>query len=71
MATTVYMHTLGCPKNRVDSEVMLGQLASAGFRLVPEPTTGRLAWLAARVALRHVQGDPLKSDEALGSSRVL
>ena len=35
--TTVYMHTLGCPKNRVDSEVMLGTLHSAGYRLVPEP----------------------------------
>lgn len=30
-----------------------------------------LAWLAARVALRHVQGDPLKTDEAFGFSRVL
>jgi ribosomal protein S12 methylthiotransferase len=31
------MHTLGCPKNRVDSEVMLGTLAQAGYRLVQEP----------------------------------
>ena len=31
------MHTLGCPKNRVDSEIMLGLLAEAGFRLVQEP----------------------------------
>jgi len=31
------MHTLGCPKNRVDSEVMLGTLAEAGYRLVREP----------------------------------
>ncbi|HEX9400635.1 MAG TPA: 30S ribosomal protein S12 methylthiotransferase RimO [Anaeromyxobacter sp.] len=37
MATRVYMHTLGCPKNRVDSEVMLGTLAEAGYRLVREP----------------------------------
>src|SRR5512133_1802444 len=37
MATRVYMHTLGCPKNRVDSEVMLGTLAEAGYRLVQEP----------------------------------
>jgi ribosomal protein S12 methylthiotransferase len=38
MSTTrVYMHTLGCPKNRVDSEVMLGTLAQAGYRLVQEP----------------------------------
>jgi ribosomal protein S12 methylthiotransferase len=35
--TRVYMHTLGCPKNRVDSEVMLGTLAEAGYRLVGEP----------------------------------
>ena len=34
VSTPVYMHTLGCPKNRVDSEVMLGALSSAGFRLV-------------------------------------
>ena len=31
------MHTLGCPKNRVDSEIMLGALAEAGYRLVQEP----------------------------------
>jgi ribosomal protein S12 methylthiotransferase len=31
------MHTLGCPKNRVDSEIMLGELSGAGFRLVREP----------------------------------
>jgi ribosomal protein S12 methylthiotransferase len=33
----VYLHTLGCPKNRVDSEVMLGTLAGAGYRLVQDP----------------------------------
>jgi ribosomal protein S12 methylthiotransferase len=37
MATRVYMHTLGCPKNRVDSELMLGALAGAGFRLEQDP----------------------------------
>ncbi|MGC4001177.1 MAG: 30S ribosomal protein S12 methylthiotransferase RimO [Anaeromyxobacter sp.] len=37
MATRVYMHTLGCPKNRVDSEVMLGTLSQAGYRLVQDP----------------------------------
>ncbi len=30
-----------------------------------------LAWLAARVALRHVQGQPAKADQALGFSRIL
>ncbi len=37
MATPVYLHTLGCPKNRVDSEVMLGALSNAGYRLVADP----------------------------------
>jgi ribosomal protein S12 methylthiotransferase len=37
MSTPVYIHTLGCPKNRVDSEIMLGTLAGAGYRLVAEP----------------------------------
>lgn len=30
-----------------------------------------LAWLAARLALRHVQGEPLKTDAAFGFSRIL
>ena len=37
MSTPVYMHTLGCPKNRVDSEIMLGTLSQAGYRLVQDP----------------------------------
>jgi ribosomal protein S12 methylthiotransferase len=32
-----YFVSLGCPKNRVDSEVMLGSLAEAGHVLVPAP----------------------------------
>jgi ribosomal protein S12 methylthiotransferase len=33
----LYMATLGCPKNRVDSEVMLGTLGARGYRLVESP----------------------------------
>ena len=33
----LYMATLGCPKNRVDSEVMLGTLGARGYRLVQSP----------------------------------
>ena len=33
----VYFVSLGCPKNRVDSEVMLGSLAGAGHTLVDAP----------------------------------
>jgi ribosomal protein S12 methylthiotransferase len=32
----VALVTLGCPKNQVDSEVMLGQLAQAGMRVVAD-----------------------------------
>ncbi len=34
---TIYFVSLGCPKNRVDSEVMLGVAAKAGYQLVDEP----------------------------------
>ncbi len=34
---TLYMMTLGCPKNRVDSEVMLGTLVQRGYQLVQQP----------------------------------
>ncbi len=34
---SLYMMTLGCPKNRVDSEVMLGTLTGRGYTLVDEP----------------------------------
>ncbi len=36
-AKTLYLATLGCPKNRVDSEVMLGTLVGRGYSLVLEP----------------------------------
>jgi ribosomal protein S12 methylthiotransferase len=34
---SLYMMTLGCPKNRVDSEVMLGTLVQRGYQLVQAP----------------------------------
>ncbi|MDA8205556.1 MAG: 30S ribosomal protein S12 methylthiotransferase RimO [Thermaerobacter sp.] len=36
MAARVGMVSLGCPKNRVDSEVMLGLLEKAGYELTPQ-----------------------------------
>lgn len=33
----VHLISLGCPKNRVDSEVMVGTLMEGGFELVDEP----------------------------------
>jgi len=37
MAQRIYMVSLGCPKNQVDSELMLGQVAAAGHALVDAP----------------------------------
>lgn len=37
MPKSLYLLTLGCSKNRVDSEVMLGTLARRGYALVREP----------------------------------
>ena len=34
---SLYLLSLGCPKNRVDSEVMLGSLLNEGYQLVDEP----------------------------------
>jgi ribosomal protein S12 methylthiotransferase len=39
---TVYLISLGCPKNRVDSEVILGCLINAGYKPVEEPLDARL-----------------------------
>ena len=38
----LYMQTLGCPKNRVDSEVMLGTLTQRGYQLVDDPATAEV-----------------------------
>ncbi|MDA3971944.1 MAG: 30S ribosomal protein S12 methylthiotransferase RimO [Desulfobulbaceae bacterium] len=35
--TRLYAVTLGCPKNRVDTEVMLGLLSEAGYEIVTDP----------------------------------
>ena len=37
MATKVGMISLGCCKNRVDSEVLLGMLAKHGYEIVSDP----------------------------------
>lgn len=37
MKQTIHFVSLGCPKNRVDSEVMVGVAMQAGFRIVQAP----------------------------------
>ena len=40
--TTFYLQSLGCSKNRVDSEVILGTLMAAGYSSVEDPLEARL-----------------------------
>ena len=35
--------SLGCPKNLVDTEIMLGELERRGYRIVADPSTPLLA----------------------------
>jgi ribosomal protein S12 methylthiotransferase len=39
---TVHLLTLGCPKNLVDSELMLGVLASAGYQITTDPANAQV-----------------------------
>jgi ribosomal protein S12 methylthiotransferase len=39
---TVCLISLGCSKNLVDSEVMLGVISRAGYRLIPDPALARI-----------------------------
>ena len=39
---TVHFVSLGCPKNRVDTEVMLGHTADAGYEVVADPESAEV-----------------------------
>jgi ribosomal protein S12 methylthiotransferase len=39
---TVHLLTLGCPKNLVDSELMLGALANAGYEITTDPGSAQV-----------------------------
>ena len=39
---TIHFVSLGCPKNRVDTEVMLGVAEDAGYRHVADPATANV-----------------------------
>ena len=42
MPATVHFVSLGCPKNRVDTEVMLGHTADAGYEVVADPAAAEV-----------------------------
>ena len=37
MTQTIYLKSLGCARNQVDSEQMLGWLQAAGWKIVEDP----------------------------------
>lgn len=39
---TLYLETLGCAKNRVDSEIMLGTLQAQGYKITPDPAAAQV-----------------------------
>ena len=41
-APSLYMLSLGCPKNRVDSEIMLGTLLDRGYQLIDDPAAAEV-----------------------------
>ena len=57
-ATRIGFVNLGCSKNQVDAEVMLGSLAAKGFALTADPAEARnyLARVMAKAAEGPVQG---------------
>jgi ribosomal protein S12 methylthiotransferase len=42
MPATVHFVSLGCPKNRVDTEVMLGHTSDAGYQVVSDPAAAEV-----------------------------
>ena len=42
MKETVSLVSLGCPKNLVDSEVILGLLSKAGYSLTSRPSEAQI-----------------------------
>ena len=48
----IHFVSLGCPKNRVDSEVMLGVALGGGFEHVDDPTRAEVIVEEGRYAVR-------------------
>lgn len=76
--TTVYIVSLGCSKNLVDTEVMCGQLATSGFALTPEPELADIMLIntcgfirAAREEARQEIGEALDWKRSREGRRVV
>ena len=64
----LYMMTLGCPKNRVDSEVMLGSLQHKGYHLVQEPEGADVIVVNTCAFLKAAEKESARTTPATGST---
>jgi ribosomal protein S12 methylthiotransferase len=61
MTERVYFVSLGCPKNWVDSEVMLGYLQRAGYRLVSDPQESSIIIVNTCAFIREAKEEALET----------
>ncbi len=57
---TLYFESLGCPKNRVDTEVMLAALIAAGWRVVDDPAAADLLVLNSCAFIEDARKETLE-----------
>ncbi|MBI4572350.1 MAG: hypothetical protein HY713_03575, partial [candidate division NC10 bacterium] len=60
-AVRVGLVNLGCPKNQVDAEVMLGQLAAAGYRITDAPEQADLIVVNTCSFIREAKEESIRT----------
>ncbi len=70
MSTTFYMVTLGCPKNRVDSEVGWASLAEEGFQCVATPDEADVIVINTCAFVQDAVSESLDTIIELGRQRL-
>lgn len=58
---TVSLVSLGCPKNQVDAEVMLGQLAAAGYQIEVDPDRADLVVVNTCGFIREAKDESIRA----------
>ena len=61
----VFLHSLGCPKNLVDSEIMLGLLKRAGYKVLDTLGTADLAIVNTCAFIKEAEEESLEKIEEL------
>lgn len=58
MPLTVGLISLGCPKNLIDSEIMIGHMQKAGMTMTPEPELADVRWSTPALSLTRPSRKP-------------